>query len=89
LLVKGTLVATTVNISFQDNLLADIDRLARKERRSRSELLREAARLYIERRSRWDKIFSLGQAVAARSGLSEEDVAAEIQAYRKSKAARQ
>lgn len=87
--MKGTLVATTVNISFQDNLLADIDRLARKERRSRSELLREAARLYIERRSRWDKIFSLGQAVAARSGLSEEDVAAEIQAYRKSKAARQ
>ena len=37
----------TVNISFQDRLLADIDRIAHRESRSRSELLREAARLYI------------------------------------------
>lgn len=82
-------MATTVNISFQDSLLADIDRLAKKERRSRSELLREAARLYIERRNRWDKIFTLGQAVATQQRLSEEDVAMEIQAHRKSKAVRQ
>jgi metal-responsive CopG/Arc/MetJ family transcriptional regulator len=80
-------VATTVNISFQNDLLADIDRLAKKERRSRSELLREAARLYIERRTRWDKIFTLGQAVATQQELSEEDVAMEIQAHRKSRAA--
>jgi metal-responsive CopG/Arc/MetJ family transcriptional regulator len=77
-----------VNISFQENLLADIDRLAKKERRSRSELLREAARLYIERRDRWNKIFALGEAVAKEKGLSEQDVAAEIQAYRRSKAAK-
>ncbi len=82
-------MATTVNISFQESLLADIDKLARKERRSRSELLREAARLYIERRDRWNKIFALGEAVAKDKGLSEQDVAAEIQAYRKSKAAKQ
>jgi metal-responsive CopG/Arc/MetJ family transcriptional regulator len=37
----------TVNISFQDALLADIDATARREARSRSELLREAARLYV------------------------------------------
>jgi metal-responsive CopG/Arc/MetJ family transcriptional regulator len=76
-----------VNISFQEKLLADIDKLAKKERRSRSELLREAARLYIERRDRWNRIFALGEAVAKDKGLSEQDVAAEIQAYRKSKAA--
>jgi len=80
-------VATTVNISFQEDLLADIDKLARKEHRSRSELLREAARLYIERRDRLNRIFALGDAVAKDKGLSEQDVAAEIQAYRKSKAA--
>jgi metal-responsive CopG/Arc/MetJ family transcriptional regulator len=76
-----------VNISFQEDLLADIDKLARKEHRSRSELLREAARLYIERRDRLNRIFALGDAVAKDKGLSEQDVAAEIQAYRKSKAA--
>jgi metal-responsive CopG/Arc/MetJ family transcriptional regulator len=76
-----------VNISFQEDLLADIDKLARKEHRSRSELLREAARLYIERRDRWNRMFALGDAIAKDKGLSERDVAAEIQAYRKSKAA--
>jgi len=80
-------VATTVNISFQENLLADIDRLAKKERRSRSELVREAARLYIERRSRWNQIFALGEACAARTGLSRKDVEVEIRAHRKSKVA--
>jgi CopG family transcriptional regulator/antitoxin EndoAI len=82
-------VATTVNISFQENLLADIDRLAKKERRSRSELVREAARLYIERGDRWNRIFALGETAARDKGLSEQDVAREIQAHRKSKAARQ
>ncbi len=87
--MKGLIMATTVNISFQEKLLADIDKQAKKERRSRSELVREAARLYIERRDRWNKIFALGEAVARDKGLSEQDVTAEIQAHRKSKAARQ
>lgn len=78
-------MATTVNISFQENLLSDIDQLAKSERRSRSELVREAARLYIERKKRWKKVFSLGKAVARQQGLSEKDINAEIQAYRKSK----
>ena len=77
-------MATTVNISFQEDLLADIDELAQREHRSRSELLREAARLYIERRNRWNEIFALGEAIAKEKGRSEQDVAAEIRAYRKS-----
>ena len=73
----------TVSISFDDRLLADIDRLAKLEHRSRSEVRREAVRLYIERRNRWDKIFALGETVARAKGLSERDVTAEIQAHRK------
>ena len=78
---------TTVNVSFQGSLLAEIDRVAQIESRSRSELLREAARLYIERKRRWDKIFAYGKTVTLRGQLTEEDVAAEIQSYRKQKAA--
>jgi metal-responsive CopG/Arc/MetJ family transcriptional regulator len=85
--LKGQDVATTVNISFQEGLLADIDKLAKEERRSRSELVREAARLYIERKKRWNEIFAWGEAVARDKGLSKQDIATEIQAYRKSKAA--
>lgn len=77
---------TTVNVSFQGSLLAEIDRVAQTESRSRSELLREAARLYINRKRRWDRLFAYGKTVALCGQLTEEDVAAEIQSYRKQKA---
>jgi len=73
----------TVNISFRKDLLKAIDDVAEKESRSRSELIREAARMYIERKDRWEAIFKTAdQAVSARN-LTEKDVEAEIAAYRK------
>ncbi len=74
---------TTVNISFQESLLSDIDRVARKESRTRSELLREAARMYIERKRRWDRIFAYGKSKVAENRLTEDDIGREIAAYRK------
>ena len=75
----------TVNISFQKNLLLDIDKTAKFENRSRSELLREAARIYIERKKRWEGIFSYGESVAVKKNLSEDDVMSEIASRRASK----
>ena len=79
---------TTVNIAFKKTLLSEIDRAAREESRSRSEFLREAARAYIQRKQRWAGIFTTGREVATAKGLSPDDVANEIKAYRKSKATR-
>jgi CopG family transcriptional regulator/antitoxin EndoAI len=76
---------TTVNISFQDGLLADIDKVAKLESRSRSELLREAARMYIDRKRRWADIFAYGESQVSPGKLSEADVASEIHSYRKEK----
>ena len=78
----------TVNISFQDSLLRDIDRVAQTEARSRSELLREAARAYIQRKERWADILAMGRAIAKQRELAPGDVSREIRAYRKSKASR-
>jgi metal-responsive CopG/Arc/MetJ family transcriptional regulator len=39
-----------VMVSFPEEFLAEVDRIADEEHRSRSELLREAMRLYIEMR---------------------------------------
>lgn len=75
----------TVNISFQDTLLTKIDRIAAKESRSRSELLREAARIYIERKNKWDKIFSYGRSKARNGSLSENEVMEEIHKHRTEK----
>ncbi len=74
---------TTVNISFQKSLLSDIDKTARKESRTRSELLREAARMYIERKRRWDRIFAYAKSKVVENRLTEGDIEREIAAYRK------
>ncbi len=76
---------STVNISFNDDLLKQIDQTARQESRSRSELIREAARSYIERKRRWTSIFEAGGRAARAKGLTPADVDAEIAAYRKGK----
>jgi metal-responsive CopG/Arc/MetJ family transcriptional regulator len=43
-------MAVKVMVSFPREFLEQVDRVAREEQRSRSELLREAMRLYIETR---------------------------------------
>ena len=78
----------TVNISFQDTLLRDIDRVARTETRTRSEFLREAARAYIQRKERWAAIFAMGQEVAKTRSLTPDDVAREISAHRNRRVSR-
>ena len=72
----------TVNISFRKDLLEKIDNVAKEEMRTRSELIRESVRMYIERKKRWDKIFDFGTQQAARLGLKEQDVTEEIQKFR-------
>ncbi|MCF7817207.1 MAG: ribbon-helix-helix domain-containing protein [Kiritimatiellales bacterium] len=72
----------TVNISFQDALLEQIDAEAKRESRSRSELLREAARMYIKRQQRLEAVFAMGDAVREKQGFTAKDIEAEIAALR-------
>ena len=72
----------TVNISFQSKILKEIDQVANEESRSRSELIREAARLYIDQKKRWHKIFEYGENQAKQLNLKETDVSKAIQEYR-------
>ena len=57
----------------------------KRRRAPRSELLREAARMYIERKQRWEQIFSYGNRQAGTKNLREKDVLDEIRAYRRRK----
>ena len=82
---EAAMNTNTVNIAFRKDLLKQIDRLAREESRSRSELIREAARMYIERKNRWKAIFDYGTGVSRERDLSEADVLTEIARHRKSR----
>lgn len=72
----------TVNIAFKKELLELIDKIAKTESRSRSELIREAARMYIERKNKWEMIFKLGREKAKENNLTKNDILNEIKEYR-------
>jgi len=76
------MATNTVNISFQNELLQQIDSVAKEESRSRSELIRESARMYIERKNRWKAIFSLGENIQFDKNIEEKDIFDEINAVR-------
>ncbi len=59
-----------VMVSFPDRFLLEVDQIAQVEHRSRSELLREAARLYIELRHSGLNKPHLQQAIAAQDALA-------------------
>jgi CopG family transcriptional regulator/antitoxin EndoAI len=75
----------TVNISFRKDLLDQIDSVAKKQARSRSELIREAARAYIERTRSWESLISQGQMLAKKAGIQPADLDKELREYRKAR----
>lgn len=79
------MATSTVNIAFQKDLLRQIDQTAKEESRSRSDLLREAARAYIGRKRRWADLLAMGKGIANSNNLTRADVSREIRAYRKNK----
>ncbi len=88
-------MATKVMVSFPDEFLAEVDRIAREEHRSRSELVREAIRLYIDRREHRRKpgdVPQIQRAVAVQDALSrltlgsgEEDSTADLRRWREAR----
>lgn len=65
----------TLNISLPQDLVKKADEVAKREYRNRSELIREALRIYLEDRRTLDDIFEYGRKKAKEMGIkSEEDV---------------
>jgi CopG family transcriptional regulator/antitoxin EndoAI len=82
---KNNMKSNTVNISFRQDLLQQIDQIAKEESRTRSELIREAARNYIESKRKWNRIFSFSAKQARKNKLKEADILTEIEVDRKTR----
>ena len=76
---------STINLSIPRDLLEKADREAKKESRSRSELMREALRKYLEDRAELERLFAYADAQVKKLGLVPGDVEIAIQEYRASK----
>jgi len=65
----------TFNIALPKDLVTKVDKAAKKEYRNRSELIREALRVYITDQEQWADVFAYGQKQAAKAGIkSEKDI---------------
>jgi metal-responsive CopG/Arc/MetJ family transcriptional regulator len=70
-----------VTISLLPELLEEAERLAKEEKRSRSEFFREAIRKYIEDK-KWERLYRYGRLKAQEQGLVEADVERLVDEYR-------
>jgi metal-responsive CopG/Arc/MetJ family transcriptional regulator len=87
-------MVTKVMVSFPNEFLTEVDRIAQEEHRSRSELLREAMRLYIGMRrgeKRPGDVPRVRSAVMAQDALSRlapgigEDSTADVRRWREAR----
>jgi metal-responsive CopG/Arc/MetJ family transcriptional regulator len=70
-----------VTISLLPELLEEAEKLAKAEKRTRSEFFREAIRRYIEEK-KWERIYRYGRMKAQEQGLAEADVERLVDEYR-------
>ena len=65
--------SSVLSISLPRDLASDLDSAAKKERRSRSELVREAVRQYVLL-ARWKSLRQRATLKATEQGLQEQDI---------------
>jgi metal-responsive CopG/Arc/MetJ family transcriptional regulator len=76
----------TLNISLPKELVKKIDKKAKEQFGSRSDLLRHAVVQYLRQEEEWEAIKAYGKKLGHKIGYqSEEEVAAEITAERRAK----
>lgn len=71
----------TITFSLPPEMAEDVEKIMRAEGRTRSELLREALRKYIEDRE-WLRLLRYGEQKARTRGIAPEDVEGLVEEYR-------
>ena len=72
---------TTVTFSLTPEIASQVDELVEREGRSRSELVREALRRYIDD-AEWRRLLDYGEQRARELGVGPEDVERLVDEYR-------
>ena len=74
-----------INISIPGSLLSDADKLAQKEYRTRSELFREALRIYLSTRLNLNELYNYGENQAKKQKIGPNSLNKNIANYRMKK----
>jgi len=60
-------------LTVADDRLLEVDEYAKNEELSREDIVNEAISMYL-RKKRWNKIFEEGDRLAAKNGITEDEV---------------
>ena len=62
-----------INMSLPEELYAQVDGIAKQRGVSRSQVLKEALKIYVDEEKRWQQIKKWGAETARRLGIRDED----------------
>ena len=79
------MAVATINLTFDDDLIRQIDYFADNESLTRTDLIYNSVKMYINRKQRLQELYAYGESIASRNNFTEEDVMEEIKNYRKNK----
>jgi len=79
------MAVATINLSFDDDLVKQMDLIANNASITRTQLIYNSVKMYINDRQRLQELYAYGESAAKKNNLTEEDVFEEIKEYRKNK----
>ena len=79
------MAVATINLTFDDDLMRQIDYFADNESRTRTDLIYNSVKMYINRKKRLQELYTYGENIASQNNFTEKDIMEEIKNYRKNK----
>jgi predicted transcriptional regulator len=77
------MAAATINLTVDNDFLEQIDTVAMNESRTRTDVIFNSIKMYIDRKQRLQELFAYGERISSANGFTEEDVMEEIKNHRK------
>jgi metal-responsive CopG/Arc/MetJ family transcriptional regulator len=79
------MAVATINLAFDDDLVKQIDLIADTASITRTQLIYNSVKMYINDKQRLQELYDYGKSLAVKNNFTEEDVFEEIKKYRKNK----
>jgi len=75
----------TVNLAFDDDFVRQIDYFANNESLTRTDLIYNSVKMYINRKQKLQELYAHGEKIAKENGFTEEDIINDIKEFRKNR----
>jgi predicted transcriptional regulator len=72
----------TINLTFDDDFIKQIDQIADNESLTRADLIYNSIKMFVNRKQRLQELYKYGESIASKNNFTEEDIMDEIKKYR-------